>query len=206
MRRKYANISLPKRHLFFGMATMRSRAIFCSIIVQNMAQLKGSCVKDDWESLVGLCDEFLYLGSTERKPSKRFGTAGQRRLSPPPATNRTKAAARLQHQPPVRARSYDSGRGAAAGQQDVPYLFVKSSVALNLSRNRDTSTSSEKLNTGGRTWSITQRKSHQNGISYTLVGRLLHPRSEAAGGKPPHRAVGADAQGVSARTPSRPVQ
>ena len=48
---------------------MRSRAIFCSIIVQNMAQLKAM-YKDDWESLVGLCDEFLYLGGTEKETHK----------------------------------------------------------------------------------------------------------------------------------------
>ena len=54
---EYANISLPKDTFLSALATMRSRAIFCSIIVQNMAQLKAM-YKDDWESLVGLCDEF----------------------------------------------------------------------------------------------------------------------------------------------------
>ena len=48
------------------------------------------------------------------------------------------------------------------------------------------------------------KKIHHNGIGYTLMG--LHPRPETAGGKTPHRAVGADAQGVSARTLPRPVQ
>ena len=57
---EYANISLPKDTFLSALATMRSRGIFCSIIVQNMAQLKAM-YKDDWESLVGLCDEFLYL-------------------------------------------------------------------------------------------------------------------------------------------------
>ena len=52
---EYANISLPKDTFLSALATMRSRAIFCSIIVQNMAQLKAM-YKDDWESLVGLCD------------------------------------------------------------------------------------------------------------------------------------------------------
>ena len=64
---EYANISLPKDTFLSALATMRSRAIFCSIIVQNMAQLKAM-YKDDWESLVGLCDEFLYLGGTEKDP------------------------------------------------------------------------------------------------------------------------------------------
>ena len=66
---EYANISLPKDTFLSTLATMRSRAIFCSIIVQNMAQLKAM-YKDDWESLVGLCDEFLYLGGTEKETHK----------------------------------------------------------------------------------------------------------------------------------------
>ena len=66
---EYANISLPKDTFLSALATMRSRAIFCSIIVQNMAQLKAM-YKDDWESLVGLCDEFLYLGGTEKETHK----------------------------------------------------------------------------------------------------------------------------------------
>ena len=65
----YANLSLPKDTFLSALATMRSRAIFCSIIVQNMAQLKAM-YKDDWKSLVGLCDEFLYLGGTEKETHK----------------------------------------------------------------------------------------------------------------------------------------
>lgn len=58
---EFANIALPKDSFLSALATMRSRGIFCSIIIQNIAQLK-SMYKDSWESLVGLCDEFLYLG------------------------------------------------------------------------------------------------------------------------------------------------
>ena len=36
------------------LATMRSRSISCSIIIQNMSQLKA-LYKDEWESLVGNC-------------------------------------------------------------------------------------------------------------------------------------------------------
>ena len=71
---EYANISLPKDTFLSALATMRSRAIFCSIIVQNMAQLKAM-YKDDWESLVGLCDEFLYLGGTEKETHKYVSEA-----------------------------------------------------------------------------------------------------------------------------------
>ena len=51
------------------LATMRSRAISCSIIIQNMAQMKA-LFKDSWESLVGNCDEFLYLGGNEKEGHK----------------------------------------------------------------------------------------------------------------------------------------
>ena len=66
---EFPNISLPKDSFLSALATMRSRGIFCSIIVQNMAQLK-SMYKDSWESLVGLCDEFLYLGGNEQGTHK----------------------------------------------------------------------------------------------------------------------------------------
>lgn len=51
------------------LATMRSRGISCSIIIQNMAQLKA-LFKDSWESLCGNCDEFLYLGGNEKETHK----------------------------------------------------------------------------------------------------------------------------------------
>lgn len=47
------------------LATMRSRRISVSIIIQNMAQLKA-LFKDSWESLVGNCDTMLYLGGNEQ--------------------------------------------------------------------------------------------------------------------------------------------
>ena len=50
-------------------STMRSRNIFCSYIAQNMAQIKA-IFKEQWESLVGLCDEFIYLGSNEQSTHK----------------------------------------------------------------------------------------------------------------------------------------
>ena len=66
---EFPNISHPKDSIQSALATMRSRGIFCSIIVQNIAQLK-SMYKDSWESLVGLCDEFLYLGGNEQGTHK----------------------------------------------------------------------------------------------------------------------------------------
>lgn len=66
---EFANLSLPKESFLSALATMRSRNIFSSIIVQNMSQLKAM-YKDSWESLVGLCDELLYLGGNEKETHK----------------------------------------------------------------------------------------------------------------------------------------
>lgn len=57
-------------------ATIRSRNISCSIIIQNYAQGKAM-YKDDWETIVGNCDSMLFLGGTETSTlewvSKRLG-------------------------------------------------------------------------------------------------------------------------------------
>lgn len=66
---EFPNVSLPKDSFLAALATMRSRSIFCSIIVQNISQLKA-LYKDSWESLIGLCDEFLYLGGNEQSTHK----------------------------------------------------------------------------------------------------------------------------------------
>ena len=63
------NIALPTDAFLPWLATMRSRNIFCSYIAQNMAQIKV-LFKEQWESLVGLCDEFLYLGGNEKETHK----------------------------------------------------------------------------------------------------------------------------------------
>ena len=47
------------------LATMRSRRISVSIIIQNMAQLKA-LFKDSYESIIGNCDTFIYLGGNEQ--------------------------------------------------------------------------------------------------------------------------------------------
>lgn len=65
---EFPNISLPNEFEKI-LATCRSRSIYCSIIIQNMSQLKA-LFKDSWESLVGNCDEFLYLGGNEKETHK----------------------------------------------------------------------------------------------------------------------------------------
>ena len=46
-------------------ATMRSREISCTIILQNLAQLE-TMYKESWKTIVGNCDSFLFLGSKEQ--------------------------------------------------------------------------------------------------------------------------------------------
>ena len=65
---EFANIALPDDFDKL-LATMRSREISVSIIIQNMAQLKALFEKQ-WESIVGNCDEFLYLGGNEQSTHK----------------------------------------------------------------------------------------------------------------------------------------
>lgn len=61
---EFANVALPDEFDKL-LATMRSREISVSIIIQNLAQLKALFEKQ-WESLVGNCDEFLYMGGNEQ--------------------------------------------------------------------------------------------------------------------------------------------
>ena len=61
---EFANVALPDEFDKL-LATMRSREISVSIIIQNLAQLKALFEKQ-WESIVGNCDEFIYLGGNEQ--------------------------------------------------------------------------------------------------------------------------------------------
>ena len=60
---EFANVALPDEFDKL-LSTMRSREISVSIILQNLAQLKALFEKQ-WESIIGNCDEFLYLGGNE---------------------------------------------------------------------------------------------------------------------------------------------
>ena len=60
---EFANVSLPDDFDKI-LSVMRSREVSVSIILQNLAQLKALFEKQ-WESIVGNCDEFLYLGGNE---------------------------------------------------------------------------------------------------------------------------------------------
>ena len=65
---EFSNVALPDEFDKL-LSTMRSREISVSIILQNLAQLKA-LFKDTWESIVGNCDEFLYLGGNEQSTHK----------------------------------------------------------------------------------------------------------------------------------------
>ena len=65
---EFANVALPDDFDKL-LSTMRSREISVSIILQNLAQLKALFEKQ-WESIVGNCDEFLYLGGNEQSTHK----------------------------------------------------------------------------------------------------------------------------------------
>lgn len=65
---EFANVALPDEFDKL-LSTMRSRQIFVSIILQNLAQIKA-LYKDSWESIVGNCDELYYLGGNEQSTHK----------------------------------------------------------------------------------------------------------------------------------------
>ena len=65
---EFANVSLPEDFDKI-LSVMRSRQVSVSIILQNLAQLKALFEKQ-WESIVGNCDEFLYLGGNEQSTHK----------------------------------------------------------------------------------------------------------------------------------------
>lgn len=65
---EFANVSLPDDFDKI-LSVMRSRGVSVSIILQNLAQLKALFDKQ-WESIIGNCDEFLYLGGNEQSTHK----------------------------------------------------------------------------------------------------------------------------------------
>jgi len=65
---EFANVSLPDDFDKI-LSVMRSHGVSVSIILQNLAQLKALFEKQ-WESIVGNCDEFLYLGGNEQSTHK----------------------------------------------------------------------------------------------------------------------------------------
>ena len=61
---EFANVALPDQFEKM-LATMRSREISVSVVLQNLTQLRALFEKQ-WESIVGNADVFLYLGGNEQ--------------------------------------------------------------------------------------------------------------------------------------------
>ena len=98
------------------LSTMRSREISVSIIIQNMAQLKALFEKQ-WESIVGNCDEFLYLGGNEQSTHEYVSKLLGKETIDTNTYGQSKG----------RSGSYSTNWQISG--RDMPYLFVKSSVA-----------------------------------------------------------------------------
>lgn len=62
---EFCNIGIPEG-FDQSLATMRSREISATIIVQNLAQLKGLYKDGSWETVTGNCDSLIYLGGNEQ--------------------------------------------------------------------------------------------------------------------------------------------
>lgn len=65
---EFANVALPDGYARLQ-ATMRSRNIMATIVLQNISQLKA-LFKDDWEGIIGNADSFVYLGGNEQSTHK----------------------------------------------------------------------------------------------------------------------------------------
>ena len=65
---EFANVALPDGYARLQ-ATMRSRNIMATIILQNISQLKA-LFKDDWEGIIGNADSLVYLGGNEQSTHK----------------------------------------------------------------------------------------------------------------------------------------
>ena len=101
-------------------ATIRSREISASIILQSKSQLKA-IYKDNADTIEGNCDTTLFLGGKEKTTLKEIAEILGKETIDLYNTSDTRGS----------QRSY--GMNYQKTGNDMPYLFVKSSVALNLS-------------------------------------------------------------------------
>ena len=99
-------------------ATIRSREISASIILQSKSQLKA-LYKDNASTIEGNCDTTLFLGGKEKDTLKDL------------AEILGKETIDLYNTSDTRGMSQSYGLNYQKTGKDMPYLFVKSSVALN---------------------------------------------------------------------------
>lgn len=114
---EFANIGqIPKFDKLI--ATIRSREISASIILQSQSQLK-TIYRDAAETIIGNCDTVLFLGGKESSTLKEISeTLGKETID-------------LYNTSDTRGQSRSYGLNYQKTGKDMPYLFVKSSAALN---------------------------------------------------------------------------
>ena len=101
-------------------ATIRSREISACLVLQARSQLKA-IYKDNADTIVGNCDTTLFLGGKEKTTLKEISEILGKETIDSFNTSET------------RGRELSHGLNYQKLGKDMPYLFVKSSVALNLS-------------------------------------------------------------------------
>ena len=102
------------------MATIRSREISACLVLQAQSQLKA-LYKDNMDTIIGNCDSSLFLGGKEETTLKSWNSLLGKETIDMYNTSVTKGT------------QESHGQNFQKLGKDVPYLFVKSSVALNLS-------------------------------------------------------------------------
>ena len=95
---------------------MRSRNISASTIIQNIAQIK-ELYRDSWETIPGNSDTILFLGGNEAGTHKFISEALGKSTIQSKTHGQTKG------------RSGSWSTNFQISGRDMPYLFVKSSVA-----------------------------------------------------------------------------
>ena len=107
-------------------ATIRSREISASIILQSQSQLK-TIYKDTAETVLGNCDTMLFLGGKESSTLKEISeTLGREKID-------------LYNTSDTRGQGRSYGLNFQKTGKDMPYLFVKSCLSNTKNkRNRDT--------------------------------------------------------------------
>ena len=157
-------------------ATIRSREMSASIILQSQSQLKA-IYKDAAEIILDNADSTLFLGGRGKNAKDISDNLGRETIDSFNTSEKSRHAG-------------FSWTYLSKIRKGYAILVREEFSCLEFIMNRDTiNWILKKLNTGGRTWSIYQEnpsKRHQ----LHAGGRLLHPRFEAAGGKPPHWTVG----------------
>ena len=108
-------------------ATIRSREISASIILQSKSQLKA-IYRDNADTIEGNCDTTLFLGGKEKTTLKELAEVlGKETID-------------LYNTSDTRGTSQSYGLNYQKTGKDMTYLFVKSSVALNFARTGTRST------------------------------------------------------------------